>query len=520
MESWGEALSRRDSGKVFLVGAGPGDPGLLTVKGKEVISQAEVIVYDYLANPALLRHARADAEVIYVGKKAGEHALPQGEINRLIVRKALAGRQVVRLKGGDPFIFGRGGEEALELSEAGVEFEIVPGVTSAVAVPAYAGIPLTHRELTSTVAFITGHEDPGKAGADIQWEKVATAAGTLVFLMGVGNLRNIAERLVANGRPPATPVAVIRKGTGPGQETLVGDLQSIAGLAEERRITPPAVIVVGQVVSLRGKLNWFEKRPLFGKRIVVTRAREQASGFLKELTRLGADCIEFPTIEVIPPDSWDPLDRAIRQLDRYEWLLFTSVNGVKFFLARLQAAGKDVRDLKGIKIGAIGPKTARMWSDMGIRPDLVPVEYRAEAVIEALRAYPMAEGTRILLPRALEARDVLPKALLKMGASVDVVPAYATIRPDNATVLVEEMLSTGSIDMVTFTSSSTVRNFIEMLGGPTPLLKRRMQDVAVACIGPVTADTAVGNGLTVQVMPDEYTVEALTAGIVRYFGDR
>ena len=503
-------------GTVFLVGAGPGNPGLLTLRGCECLRGADVVVYDQLANRALLAYAPEDAERIDVGKKGGSHTMGQGEINDLIVRLAREGRNVVRLKGGDPFIFGRGGEEAQALVRAGVPFEVVPGVTSAIAVPAYAGIPLTHREYTPTVAFITGHEDPAKERTEIAWDKLATGVGTLVFLMGVGNLEHIAGQLMAHGRDGDTPVAIIRQGTLPVQKTLTGKLQDIAQLAREADLKPPAVIVVGAVAGLRRELNWFEARPLFGRRIVVTRAREQASGFLERLGRLGADCIQFPTIQVVPPQSWEALDQAIQRLERYQWLLFTSVNGVRFFLRRLQAQGRDVRDLKGLKIGAIGPKTAQAWEDMGLRPDLVPDEYRAEAVVACFRERGTA-GVRILLPRASEAREILPDELRRMGAEVDVVPAYRTVKPDHDTARVRRLFADGSIDMLTFTSSSTVSNFIEMFASEQEPLRGWVDRVAVACIGPITAETARRAGLPVHVVPEAYTVEALTAAIVRYY---
>jgi len=316
-------------GKVYLVGAGPGDPGLITLKAIECLAEADVVFYDNLANRAFLRYASDAAELIYVGKKGGHHTLAQHEINRLIVEKALSGKKVVRLKGGDPFIFGRGGEEAEELVAAGIEFEVVPGITSAIAVPAYAGIPLTHRSYTSTVAFITGHEDPTKESSSIAWEKIATGAGTLVFLMGVGNLEKIADALITHGRDPMTPVAIIRKGTEADQQTVTGSLQDIAQKARSSGIKPPAIIVVGDVVRLRDRLKWYETKPLFGKNIIVTRARAQASEFSKKLASLGANPIEFPTIEVVPPDDWSELDNAISELDQYDWLIFTSVNGVR-----------------------------------------------------------------------------------------------------------------------------------------------------------------------------------------------
>jgi uroporphyrinogen III methyltransferase/synthase len=503
-------------GKVYLVGAGPGDPGLLTIKAKACLEKADVVIYDYLANEAFLAHADEKTELIYVGKKGGDHTLSQEEINRLVVDKAEQGLTVVRLKGGDPFIFGRGGEEAEELVKAGVPFEIVPGITSAIAVPAYAGIPLTHRDYTSTVAFITGHEDPTKETSSIAWDKLATSVGTLVFLMGVGNLKQIAESLIKHGRSPDTPVALIHRGTVPEQKTVVGSLQDIAERAQKEGMKPPAIIVVGDIVNLRAHLNWFENKPLFGKHIVVTRAREQASDFLARLTALGAACIEFPTIQVVPPKSWDALDRAMLRLERYQWLLFTSVNGVKYFFERLEHLGLDMRELKDMKVGAIGPKTAEAVYKKGIRPDLVPDEYRAEAVVEAFRKWDV-KGIKILLPRAAKARQVLPVDLVKMGARVDEIPAYETVRPDHDKDRVKDMLEKGRIDMATFTSSSTVTNFVEMFQEERQHLKEWMARVAVACIGPVTSKTAQEMGLSVSLVPQEYTIEALTNAIVQYF---
>jgi len=508
-------MEKNRKGKVYLVGAGPGDPGLLTIKGRECISRADVLIYDFLANPAFLEYAREGAELIYVGKQGGRHTASQEKINSLIVEKARQGKMVVRLKGGDPFIFGRGGEEAEELVEAGVDFEVVPGITSAIAVPAYAGIPLTHRDYTATVAFITGHEDPKKDKSNIAWDKLATGAGTLVFLMGVGNLPAIAKRLMEYGRSPETPVAVVCRGTDPDQKTVLGTLDTIARVAEENRIRPPAIIVVGEVVSLREKLEWFEKRPLFGKRIVVTRAREQASGFKAGLSLLGAECIQFPTIRVVSPDSWEPIDSAIKRLSHYDWLLFTSVNGVKYFLDRLGHLGRDVRDLKGLRIGAIGPKTAEAWSRMGIKPDLVPDEYRAEAVAEGLGGFGI-KGKKILIPRAVMAREILPEALREMGADVDVVPAYQTVKPDEDVERVKGMFQRNEIHMVTFTSSSTVNNFMEMFRGSEEAVKEWMATVAVACIGPITAKTARNHGLSVDIIPPEYTIDSLTDAIVGY----
>ena len=509
-------MAKPPKGKVFLVGAGPGDPDLLTVKGKECISEADVVVYDYLANKVLLEYAKDDAEIIYAGKKGGCHTMSQEDISSMIVKKAKMGRTVVRLKGGDPFIFGRGGEEAQQLVRAGVAFEVVPGVTSAIAVPAYAGIPLTHRDYTSTVAFITGHEEPGKKESDIAWEKLSTGAGTLVFLMGVGNLPLIAERLMHYGRPPDTPAAVIRRGTVSEQRTVAGTLKNIAELIREKDIKPPAIIIIGDVVNLRTELDWFEKRPLFGKRIVVTRAREQASAFLKKLTGLGAECIEFPTIKIVPPRTWDMLDKSIKSINNYDWLLFTSVNGVKYFFNRLDTLGKDVRYLHGLKIGAIGPKTAGELQNFGIKPELMPDEYRAEAVVASFEKYGV-RGAKILVPRAAVAREILPDELKKIGAEVDVAPAYETVIPDHDSGWIREMLEKGDIDMVTFTSSSTVNNFVEALKADDLELQKSMENVVVACIGPITADTARKNGLNADLVPSDYTIEGLTGEIINYF---
>ncbi|MBN2419926.1 MAG: uroporphyrinogen-III C-methyltransferase [Deltaproteobacteria bacterium] len=506
----------KKKGKVFLVGAGPGDPGLLTIRAKECIEKADVLVYDYLANEIFLDHAKPGAELIYVGKKAGSHTKTQDEINAIICEKALSGLVVTRLKGGDPFIFGRGGEEAQELLKAGVSFEIVPGITSAISVPAYAGIPLTHRDHTATVAFVTGHEDPSKDQSNISWEKLSTGVGTIVFLMGIGNLENICHELVKNGRSPETPVAVIYRGTHPEQKTITGSLDNIYEIAQKEDIKPPGIIIVGEVVGLRKELNWFETKPLFGKRIVVTRAREQASGFLAGLRELGANCIEFPTIEIIPPADWAPLDKSIEELGDYNWLLFTSVNGVKYFFKRLYEKGKDVRALKDIKAGAIGPKTAEALREYGIIPDMVPSEYRAEAVIEAFKKFSISD-LRILLPRAEKAREILPHELRKMGAQINVVDAYRTIMPGNKADKVIRMLEAGEIDMITFTSSSTVTNFMGMFKERADQVKTWLKNVAVASIGPVTSDSAKKLGLNITVEPADYTIDALTEAIVRHY---
>lgn len=505
------------AGKVYLVGAGPGDPGLATLKAAEALRSADVVVYDYLANPELLEFAPAGAECIYVGKQAGAHTLSQDEINALLVAKGKEGRTVVRLKGGDPFVFGRGGEEAEALVDAGIPFEVVPGVTAAIAVPAYAGIPVTHRDWTATVAFVTGHEDPTKDDSSIAWDKLATGIGTIVFYMGMGNLPMITERLIRHGRAPETPIALIRWGTKPEQRTLVGTLATISEDAAEAAFKSPVIIIVGEVVRLRRTLNWFESRPLFGKKIIVTRARGQASEFSRALQAQGAETIEFPTIAIVPPKSWEALDAAIGRLEAFGWVIFTSANGVCYFMERLRAAGKDARALGRSQIAAIGSETAAALDRHGLRADLVPSEFKAEGVVEAFKPHPLS-GVEVLIPRAREARDVLPRELEKMGARVTIATAYETEKPSGPVERVEEMLNRREISAVTFTSSSTVRNFAAMFEGRN--VADLLDGTVVASIGPVTADTARELGIGTTVMPDRYTIPALVSAIVEYFQSR
>lgn len=501
-------------GKVYLIGAGPGDPGLITLKAIECIKEADIVVYDYLANKKFLEYAGKGAEIFYVGKMGGAHTLPQDKINDLIVEKAKTGKIIARLKGGDPFIFGRGGEEAEEIVQAGIDYEVIPGVTAGVAAAAYAGIPLTHRDFTTTVAFITGHEDPTKDESNIYWDKISTGIGTLVFYMGIGNLEPNMKKLMENGRSPDTPVALIRWGTTSHQETLTGTINNIAEKAKAANFKAPAITVVGGVVSLRDKLRWFDKRPLFGKKIIVTRSREQASDFSALLEKYGAEPIEFPTIETVPPRDWKEVDRAVKNLSRYDWAVFTSVNGVKYFTDRLKKQGKDIREFKGIKICAIGPATAKAIEELGIKVDLVPKEYRAEAVIAGLGKNKI-KGKRFLLPRAMKAREVLPEEIKRLGGKIDVVPAYRTIKPKEKTDEIRKMFEEKGIDVVTFTSSSTVENFAGMFkkGEAAALL----QDVAVASIGPITKDTAFSLGIKTDIMPKKYTIPALTEAIAEYF---
>ncbi len=505
----------KNQGMVYLVGAGPGDPGLITVKGLDCIKKADLIIYDRLACARLTAFAHPEAELVYVGKSPEQHSLKQVEINRLLVEKAAKGKTVTRLKGGDPFVFGRGGEEAEALWQAGIPFEVVPGITSAIAAPAYAGIPVTHRDYTSVVAIITGNEDPLKENSAIPWEKLSTGAGTLVFLMGMANLNKITERLIANGRHPQTPVALVRWGTRPEQRTLVGTLEDISLKADQSAFANPAVIIVGEVVSLREKLNWFEKKPLFGKRVLVTRSSEQAGTLSAAIGALGGESLEFPTISVAEPEDYTSLDNAIKNLHDFSVIIFTSVNGVKSFFKRLRHQGKDIREMGSARICAIGPKTKGELENSGLLVDYVPEEYRAEKVIEELRGK-VGPGTKVLLPRADIARKVLPDALAAMGADVSEVTAYRTAMGGGDAPVLKEMFKHKEIDMVTFTSSSTVRNFIKMLD--TTGLKDLLKDVTVACIGPITAGTARDMGLNVDVVADNYTIEGLIEAVLKFYG--
>jgi uroporphyrinogen III methyltransferase/synthase len=504
-------------GKVYLIGAGPGDPGLITVKGLECVKKADVIIYDYLANERLLDQRRSDAELIYVGKQGGRHTLPQDQINALIVTRAKEGKIVARLKGGDPFIFGRGGEEAEDLFDHGIPFEVVPGVTAATAVPTYAGIPLTHREHTASVAFVTGHEDPTKEESKVHWDKIATGIGTLVFFMGMKNLQNIVDNLVSNGRKTETPTAVIQWGTRTDQKVVTGTLKDIVAKTQEAKLGPPAIIVVGEVVRLRQKLNWYESKPLFGKRIVVTRSRDQASIFAEMLIDRGATTIEFPTIDVVPPASWDELDSAIDAVESYDWIIFTSANAVKFFMERLRGRGKDLRLLKGVNICTVGPKTAESLEQYGLKADMIPAEFKAEGVLAALGGVKV-KGLRFLIPRAKVAREIIPDKLREQGAEVTVAVAYENVRPVADTDRIKKMFMENKVTAVTFTSSSTVHNFIEILGQKE--YKALLAGVAVACIGPVTAKTAEDFGMKTDIMPKDYTIPAFVDAIVEYFQKR
>ena len=517
-------------GIVYLVGAGPGDPGLITVAGLDRLREADVIVYDRLVSDRLLDHARSDAELIYVGKipadVEGATGAPhdQDAISQTLVEKAREGRRVVRLKGGDPFVFGRGGEEAEALRAAGIPFEVVPGVTSAVAVPAYAGIPVTHRGVAASFAVITGHEEPGKPESAIDWPHLATAADTLVFLMGVKNLPEIVANLVANGRDETTPAAVIRWGTTPEQSTVAGTLADIAERVAEAGLTPPAITVVGEVVRLHETLSWFvqaggrpgDSRPLFGKRVLITRTRRQASNLARLLAAQGAIPVELPAIEIERVEDTASLAAAIDRLrdGGYAWCGFTSANAVEQTFEHLAGRGLDARALFGTGVFAIGPATAEALRSHGIAPDIVPNEYVAEAVVEAMRPH-VSAGDGVLLPRAESARAELVTGLESLGANVDEIVVYRAAVPSDPDPEALAAIREGRIDVVTFTSSSTVRNLIAILGPAAAVLKGEPRPL-IACIGPITAETARENGLAVDVMASEYTVEGLVEALVAH----
>jgi uroporphyrinogen III methyltransferase/synthase len=531
------------TGKVYLVGAGPGDFKLISIKGLECIKKADVIVYDRLANRRLLSFAHPRAELLYVGKEAGIRTMEQREIGELLVARSREGKTVVRLKGGDPFIFGRGGEEAEVLADGGIDFEVVPGVSSAHGVPAYAGIPITHRALSSTVAIVTGHEDPTKKESCINWEKLATAVDTIVFLMGMKNLPFIVEQLIKYGRKKTTPAAIIYRGTTAEQKTVVGSLENIAALSRKEGLKPPSVVVIGEVVRLRERLGWVEKKPLFGKRILITRTHEQAEEMVAAIEELGGEALELPTIKIVAPQSYEVLDRAIHRISQpgawslepgavsgvpepsasslqpravpYSWIIFTSANGVGFFLRRLKELRKDVRILKGIELAAIGPATAKKLEDSGLLIDFMPDEYVAEAVVEGLKNLGIS-GKRVLIPRAEVAREILPQELERMGAKVDVAPTYRTVSDPSAIEELKRLLSEGRIDIIAFTSSSTVKNFIKATEGLD--LPGLLRDVQIACIGPVTAKAAGELGLNVAATASEYTTQGLVAAIVEMVG--
>ncbi len=489
--------------KVYLVGAGPGDPGLITVKGRKILERADSILYDHLANERLLDLAPAHAERIYVGKKRAVHEATQHEITEMLIDRARRGQTVVRLKGGDPFIFGRGGEEVEALTAAGIPFEVVPGVTTPLGLAAYCGVPLTHREHTSAVTFVTGHSVDA-----IDWSKVG-ASETIVLFMGLVNFPEIARELIKQGRSPETPAMAVRWATRPDQQTITGTLEDLPARIEQAVMRPPATIVIGEVVALRERLNWFEKLPLFGQRIIVTRDRRQSSMLAEPLEALGAETLFVPVIEIADAAESSSLEQAIQNLADYDWLIFTSVNGVRHFVEALDRSDRDLRSLKA-KLCAIGPATRAAVEALHLRVDVMPEEYVAESLLAALAGEDL-KGKRILLPRAAVARDLVPLTLGERGAIVVVVEAYRTIIPADAAAKAKEALARKP-DWITFTSSSTVKNLLAVTG------REALVGIKVASIGPITSATARAAGLTVDVEADPHTIEGLVEAVVTHVG--
>ncbi len=497
-------------GKVYLVGAGPGDPGLITVRGVECIQRADVIVYDYLSNPTLLRYAPPEAEIIYAGKQARDHALTQDEINAVLVEKSKAGKIVTRLKGGDPFVFGRGGEEAEELAKAGIPFEVVPGVSSAIAAPAYAGIPVTHRGAAAAFMVITGHEDPTKDETQVDWEAVAKFSGTRVILMSVERIRIIAGELMKRGAAPDTPVAMVRWGTTGQQQTITGTLATIDAQAADFK--PPALTIIGDVVLQRETLNWFEKRPLFGKRIVVTRSREQASELVRQLSDLGADVLEIPTIKITPPKNLAPLREAVAAMGEYDWVVFTSPNGVDALFRTYFEVHKDLREFGPVRIAAVGPATAQKVAEYHLEVDFVPKEFTTESLLLEFEKEVDCESVHFLLPRADLADERLARGLEHLGGIVDDLDAYATVpETEDRTGHRARLLAEGA-DLVTFTSSSTVTNFCKLVD--VPALVKRFPKMRFISIGGVTTKTANERGLDIAVEAEQHTIPGLVEAIL------
>ncbi len=507
-------MSSKSKGIVYLVGAGPGDIGLMTLRGAELLARADVVVYDALVNANLLRLAPKTAEFIYGGKRSSDHAIPQEELNVLLVTKAREGKCVVRLKGGDPYIFGRGGEEAEELAAAKIPFEVVPGISSTVAAANYAGIPITHRDHCTSYTVITGHEDPTKDELDLDWPLVAKTPGTKVVLMGVKRIREITTSLMANGMDEQTPVAMVRWGTTGRQKTIEGTLNTIADIVEQTQFKAPAVTIIGSVVKLRGKLNWFEKRPLFGQRIVVTRTREQASQLSSALLERGADILEIPTIKIVPPTDKHLLADALLELNSYDWLVFTSPNGVTAFFEFFFKVFDDMRDIGGVRIAAVGPATAAKLKELHLKVDVMPSEYIASKVTDALMKFETIENRKILLMRAEVANKELPDKLHEEGAIVDDVPCYKTVpETEDLNGAAVQLMENGA-DWIVFSSSSTVENFNARFELKSLLVK--FPQLKTASIGPETSKAIAALGLKPTLEAREHTIEGLVKAIEKH----
>ncbi|QMU56091.1 MAG: uroporphyrinogen-III C-methyltransferase [Candidatus Mycalebacterium zealandia] len=508
----GKAIKNRPA--VYLVGAGPGDPGLITVKGMETLACADVVIYDALANNSLLEFAPHGAEMIFAGKKKGMKTLEQKEINRLMINKAQCGKTVVRLKGGDPFVFGRGGEETEALLSAGIVIEVIPGVSSVYSVPAYSGVPLTHRDFNSSFAVVTGHEKPDKKSR-LNWKNLA-GMETVVFLMSLNNIEEITKKLIQNKKPRKTPVMVTSRGTTGKQKTVVGTLENIsAKIRGEGADFAPAVVIAGGAIGMRKKLNWFETKPLFGKKIVVTRPAGQSADFVKLLQQRGAEVISFPCIEIVPPRSWNNADRIIKNLSSCDFLAFTSVNGVERFFERMKKKALDSRALAGIQTVAIGSKTAEALNGFGIEADIIPKKYTAEGVLAEMKKRGI-RGKTFFIPRAEKARDALPAGLKKMGAKVQTAPCYRTRIPKHEPAEIKAVgreMFDGAVDMVVFTSSSSATNFLAIFKNAKEILSKS----SIGCIGPITAKTVEDAGFKPSVVAKKHTAEGLADAMSVFF---
>lgn len=507
-----------EQGMVYLVGAGPGDVGLITVRGLDCICRADVVVYDNLVNRALLRHAAEDAELIYVGKTPKRHTLKQEEINKLLAEKAASNAVVVRLKGGDPFVFGRGGEEAAHLRGAGIRFEIVPGISSSIAALAYAGIPITHRGVATAFMVITGHEDPTKPEAQVDWKHVADFFGTRVILMGVERIGKIADALMTYGLPPDTPVAMVHQGTTSQQRTLQATLATVGEAVEREGFQPPAVTVIGEVARLREQLAWFEQRPLLGKRIGVTRSRAQASQVVADLTELGAEVLEIPTIRIEPPRKLAPLKEAIASIGIYDWIVFTSPNGVDAFFREFFRVHQDIRELGALKIAAIGAVTAEKLGALHLEVDLQPKTFTSEALLAEFKESVCCENLNFLLPRADLADERLRKGLEELGGIVDDLDAYRTVPETEDRSGHLALLQTAGADLVTFTSSSTVNNFCDLID--VGALREQHPQMLFASIGPQTSEAMRERGLPVAVEAETHTIAGLVEAVLQLVAAR
>jgi uroporphyrinogen III methyltransferase/synthase len=500
-------------GHVTLVGAGPGDPGLITVKGLESLRTADAVVYDRLASPRLLAEARPDAEMYDAGKGRDDHRMTQTEINELLVELGLNGKTVCRLKGGDPFVFGRGGEEALDLAAAGVPWSVVPGISSTIAAPAYAGIPVTQRGMSTSLTIVTGSEDPNKPDSTINWDALAGISGTLVFVMGWKGMNDIVAALTSRGVSNERPAALVQWGTTLKQKVVTGPIGEIVARGVEAGIGAPVALVIGEVAGLREAMTWFDNRPLFGKRVLVTRARSQASKLVKQLEDLGADVLEYPTIEIVPVRDPAPLDEALRNIANYDWMMFTSSNAVRGIAARMKAIGIDSRALAHLKFGVNGPSTAKALAEIGINADLVPDQYLASAMVELLNKENIVPNN-VLFPRSEIGRETLANGLKELGSKVDEVVAYSTEPPNDTGDLARAAYEEG-IDFTTFTSSSTVRNLVDLLGGSPDLINTSKTVI----IGPITGDTAKELNVNIDIQAQTQSIAGIVEAITAHSGN-